>query len=236
MLRAQRSPARARSTARLWAWTPRTRTSIPRGLRTRRSPAPTLPAMAVPVATMPMPGSEKTRVDRQAELPLRRTRRTLGIGRGGTLGEMRGERGNAVPSAARHGEDRRVGITRCRQQVAQLGRDRFAARGVDAVDLGDDCGHVADADQLENVEMFERLRPRPVIGGDDQQHAVDRQHAGQHVGKEALVARHIDESRARCRRAGWCRRSRDRSSGRAAFLREAGRHRRRSAPAPVPSC
>ena len=42
--------------------------------------------------------------------------------------------------------------------------------------------------------MLQGLRTRPVIGGDDQQHAVDRQHAGQHVGEEALVPRHVDKA------------------------------------------
>ena len=49
--------------------------------------------------------------------------------------------------------------------------------------------------------MFERLRPRPVIGGDDQQHAVDRQDAGQHIVHEPFVAGHIDKAEFGARRA-----------------------------------
>jgi len=51
--------------------------------------------------------------------------------------------------------------------------DRGAAVGFDAINLGDDSGDLGDADQFEDVEMFERLRLRSVIGGDDQQHPVD---------------------------------------------------------------
>ena len=41
--------------------------------------------------------------------------------------------------------------------------------------------------------MFERLRPGTVIGGDDQQYPVDRQHAGQHVRQKPLVTGDIDK-------------------------------------------
>ncbi len=43
------------------------------------------------------------------------------------------------------------------------------------------AGHLGDADQRQDVEMFEGLRFGPVIGGDDQQHPVDRQDAGEYV-------------------------------------------------------
>ena len=42
--------------------------------------------------------------------------------------------------------------------------------------------------------MLQRLRHRPVIGGDDQQRRADAEHAGQHVGKESLMAGHVDEA------------------------------------------
>ncbi len=42
--------------------------------------------------------------------------------------------------------------------------------------------------------MLDRLRARPVIGGDDQQYPVDRQHPGQHVGQKPLVPGNVDKA------------------------------------------
>ena len=196
-LTAQRSPAAARSTGRFCAWMPRTRTSMPRGLRSSRSPAATAPAATVPVTTSPIPGSEKARSIGIRNRPAcRRGAAALGIGSGALRCRCSVER-RRCPSPVRL-DTAKIGLlgeTRPRRAAPRASASTAARPlALDAVDLGDDPGDLGDADQLEDVEMLERLRPRPVIGGDDQQHPVDRQHPGQHVGQEALVARHVDKA------------------------------------------
>ena len=44
------------------------------------------------------------------------------------------------------------------------------------------------------MEVLSRLRHRPVIGGDDQQHEVDASGARYHVVDEALVTGHIHKA------------------------------------------
>ena len=116
---------------------------------------------------------EETRCDR------------LGPLHGGDNGgffEMSGQRGDAIAGAARHREYQAVGITGRGQQFLDSADDLLDPVGRGAVNLGDNAGDLGHPDQLEDVEMLDRLRTRPVIGGDDQQYAVDRQHPGQHVG------------------------------------------------------
>ena len=50
---AQRSPARALSALRLWAWMLRTRAGVPAGITATVSPVLTRPAKTVPVTTVP---------------------------------------------------------------------------------------------------------------------------------------------------------------------------------------
>ena len=94
---------------------------------------------------------------------------------------MARQRSDPIAAAARHRKDRAPGKPGCREQSAELRDDRLHAIALDPVDLGDDSGDLGDLDQLEDVQMFQCLRARPVIRGDDQQHPVDRQHARQHV-------------------------------------------------------
>ena len=61
MLTAQRSPAAAVSIVRFCACNPRTRSAMPPGLSTSRSPIATAPAVTVPVTTRPIPGRLKAR-------------------------------------------------------------------------------------------------------------------------------------------------------------------------------
>ena len=80
------------------------------------------------------------------------------------------------------------------EQRARLRCNGLGPIALDPVDLGDDPRDLADPDQLQYIEMFQSLRARPVIGGDDQQHPVDRQHARQHIGQKALMAGNIDKA------------------------------------------
>ena len=64
---------------------------------------------------------------------------------------------------------------------------------VDPIDFADHDSKVGDAGQSQNSQMLRRLRHWPVIGGDHQQHGVDRQHAREHVRQEPFVTRNVDE-------------------------------------------
>ena len=142
----------------------------------------------------PDAGQRKRAVDRQPEQAARRPCGARRVGVPRALAQMLGERGDPVAGEARHREDRRCRHTRPRRAAARPRFRPLRSRSArHAVDLGDDPGDLGDADQFEHVEMFERLRPRSVIGGDDQQHPVDRQHAGQHVRQKPLVPGDIDK-------------------------------------------
>ena len=86
----------------------------------------------------------------------------------------------------------RAGVAPAVYEAAQ--RAFHAALASHAVDLGEDGGDLRDADQLQNVEMLERLRTRAVIRGEDEEHPVDRQDAREHVWEKPLVSRDIDKA------------------------------------------
>ena len=67
----------------------------------------------------------------------------------------------------------------------------------DEIGLGDDEDRRAHAEQVNDVEMFFGLRHHAVVGGDGEEHQVDAVRAREHVADEALVARNVDDARAR---------------------------------------
>ena len=151
----------------------------------------------------PDPGQGEGPVDRHPEQTRCGRRRAAARGDPGALLQMLGKSGDPLAGPARHREDRALGKARRGEQRADLRGHRRGPAALDPVDLGDDPGDLGDPDQLQDVEMLEGLRARPVIGGDDQQHPVDRQHAGQHVGQKALMPGHIDK--AELGAVGQCR-------------------------------
>src|SRR5207249_3177229 len=52
---------------------------------------------------------------------------------------------------------------------------------VDEVNLGDDDDAALDAEQMEDVQVLFGLRHHAVVGGDDEQHAIDAVGAREHV-------------------------------------------------------
>ena len=95
-----------------------------------------------------------------------------------------------VADAARTGAP---GQRRRREQGADLGLDRRDARLVDEVGLRHDGEPVADPQRVEELEVLERLRVGPVVGGDDEQRGVDLARADEHVADQPVVPRHVDE-------------------------------------------
>ena len=142
----------------------------------------------------PNAGQRKGAVDRHPKMPRRRPSGARGIGDAGRPAQMFRQFRDALARHARHGKNRAALVTRFGEQRRELCLDRGASLVGHAVNLCHDPGKLGDADQFENVEVLKGLRPRPVIGGDDQQHAVNRQDSGQHVRQKALVSRHIDKA------------------------------------------
>ena len=61
------------------------------------------------------------------------------------------------------------------------------------VGLRDDREPIVDAERVEELEVLDGLRPRPVVGGDDEHRGVDLAGADQHVADQPVVARDVDE-------------------------------------------
>ena len=80
------------------------------------------------------------------------------------------------------------------QQRRYLFADFLHARLVHAIDLGDHHRTALHVQQIENVQVFQRLRHHPVVGRHHQQCVIDAAHTGQHVAHKALVTGDIDKA------------------------------------------
>ena len=92
--------------------------------------------------------------------------------------------------------DRHVFEEAALHEVADFQFDDFERRGIDEVALGERDDAVAQAEQLEDFEMFARLRHDRIVGSDHQDGEIDAGGAGEHVLDEAFMARHIDDAEA----------------------------------------
>src|SRR5579863_8223244 len=139
-------------------------------------------------------GKRKHPIHRQTKSALDGMRGSRGVGGSRAVGKKSGKRRDALTGTARHWEDGGARVARRSQERRHIGDDRLTTRGIDAVDLGDHRDDFRNPYQLEDVEVLEGLRPRSIIGGDDQQHAIDRQNPGQHIGEKPLVTGDVDET------------------------------------------
>ena len=64
---------------------------------------------------------------------------------------------------------------------------------IDQVDLADRHHAVVDAQAIQEREVLQGLGPRPVIGGDHQERAIDLACPDEHVADETVVARDVHE-------------------------------------------
>ena len=65
---------------------------------------------------------------------------------------------------------------------------------VDLIDLRHDSHAAGDAEQIDDREVFARLRHDAVVCGNDEDDEVHTRRAGQHCAHEFFVARHVDEA------------------------------------------
>ena len=178
-------PRRARP-ARSCTCTLRTRTGLPPGSARSSSPSPTEPDQSVPVATVPIPRSVKTRstyrrVGASARLAL--------LGDGGERGAQLVEAG----ARARADRDDR----RARHELLRLGARELERLVVDEVALRQRDDAALDPEQPQDREMLVRLRPRALVRVDHEQEEVDAGRAGDHRAHEALVPGHVDDGELR---------------------------------------
>ena len=81
-----------------------------------------------------------------------------------------------------------------RDQRFGLSRKALDGFGRSEVRLGEDHRAAIHAQQVENRQMFERLRHDPVIDGDCQKREIDSARAREHRVNETLVAWNINEA------------------------------------------
>ena len=65
---------------------------------------------------------------------------------------------------------------------------------VHQVGFGDDHQAAADAEEVEDGQVFAGLRHNAFVGGDDEEGEVDGADAGQHIFDEAFVAGDVDDA------------------------------------------
>ena len=194
MLTAQRSPAEAASIARFCACSPRTRTAAPPGQIISRSPIATAPAATVPVTTSPIPGKVKAR-----SIGMRK--RPDGVACARLAAAMA-----AVPSRWRVSAAMPSPV---RLDTGNIRLSTWPAAASSSLTSPMTCSTRSAATRsilltipvISATPISSRMSRcsivcgrAPVIGGDNQQYPVDRQHAGQHVGQKALVSGNVDKA------------------------------------------
>ena len=173
-----------------WTWTSRTRPVARPGRPAGASPAQQRSPRNVPVTTAPRP------------LTGRRGRSPGAPGTG-----LRGapdaddpiaqsdERSPKAPTpGAVDGRDRRAPGTGSDARQAWLRpATTSAARSGATRSVLVTTPDRADSERVEELEVFERLGPGPVVGRHDEHRGVDLAGADQHVADEAVVPGHVDE-------------------------------------------
>jgi hypothetical protein len=157
------------------------------------SPAPTLPANAVPVTTVPMPDSVKQR-------SIARRKRPSALRTGCAVATVsRWARSAGTPSPVT-ADSANTGLP-CQpcagQQRLDLAARRGQSCGIDRIALAQCHRAAVEAEQAQQFQVLARLRHRAVVGGDHQQHEVDAGGAGEHVVDQLFVAGHVDEAEHR---------------------------------------
>ena len=100
----------------------------------------------------------------------------------------------ADASRGRRGDDVGRAEERAGDQVAHLQRPQFERRRIDGVALRQRDHAAPDAEQVQDFEVFARLRHDAVVGRDGEQREVEAGRPGDHVADEPLVPRHVHDA------------------------------------------
>jgi hypothetical protein len=94
---------------------------------------------------------------------------------------------------ARDRHDRGVRQRLAVQRSSNVSHDQLEPVGLDQIALGERDHAMPDREQVHDGEVLVRLRHRPLVGRDDEEHGIDAVYTGKHVLEEALMARDIDD-------------------------------------------
>ena len=150
------------------------------------SPRRRVPATSVPVTTVPLPRTVNERSTQS------RTRALTSAGGSLRARASRAPRSESTPAPVRP-ETLTAGMparVRRGKEVVRLLDRRCGVRQV-APGHGDEA--VPDAEGVEGPDVLIGLGGPALVGGDHEQDGWDRPDPGEHVGREALVARHVDK-------------------------------------------
>ena len=188
-----RAPPRSRGRAPGRCARRRARRRARRPSRPRRG---SLPDHRVPVTTVPMPLSGKTRSTGRRAGPARRPASADPAARSSAASRSSRPRPSraltVTTSLAANGVPSRNSRTSSSGQLEQL--------LVDQVRLGQRDDAPAHAEQLDDRQVLDGLRHDAVVGGDDEEEQVDAGRAGDHGAHEALVTGDVDDAEPRARR------------------------------------
>ena len=165
------------------------RTSRSPGTSRSVSPGATGPPRRLPVTTVPRPRTAKTR-SIASRAPAGRARRAS------TTSAASASRTSSIPSpvcADASSTGTPASVVRASSawtSAAQLVPPRGVGR---EVRLRHHRQPAPDPERVEQLEVLERLRVRPVVRGDDEQRRVDLARPDEHVADQPVVARHVDE-------------------------------------------
>ena len=142
------------------------------------------------MTTAPKPWIEKGPVDRKArpaEIPLCRSPVQRGVENGEQFVQP-------PPRRGRGSDDGCAEQLRLAQDLGKLRLDQVDVLLLDEIALADRDDTGGHIEQLQNREVFTRLRHRALVGGDHEQGQVDPPSPGEHVLDEPLMAGHVDDA------------------------------------------
>ena len=102
--------------------------------------------------------------------------------------------GQSGPGVGRHPQHGAAGKGSAGYGILHFRLDQFHQFVVHQVGFGDHYQALADAEDVQNRQMFPGLLHYAFVGGDNQQSQVNSADAGQHIFDKALVARHIHDA------------------------------------------
>ena len=135
------------------------------------------------------PGDREHPVDEQAGSRILRSRRV-----GQQLVERRPEVVEALAGLRRDADDASIGQDGAVEPLADLLLRQVEAVVVDEVPLRERDDAARDTQDVEDREVLFRLLTPSLVGGDDEQDQSNGPDAGEHVGDETLVPRHVHEA------------------------------------------
>jgi hypothetical protein len=142
-------------------------------------------------------GQREAAVHREAKVAALARRSRFGA----RLGEVLRKRLHALAGDAGHRQHVGAGERGGREQRAHLGCGLRKALAGYQIGLGQRDDAAREAEQVEDGQVLARLRHRPVVGGNHEQHMVDAGRAGEHLRISLWPG--VDEAEHAAVGSGW---------------------------------